>query len=336
MNYDIINSFYKEITKKLGNDYKIVLEPSSKLEDTFIEKDSIEWTIEDILKDEVERLKNSNLSLEEKILELYRYICLNYVYDDNVLFFFKMDKTDKDNIKYIAVDFYGRIIDNKWVVNRKKHNRRICYEFSRFFAKAINIFIAGKENMEAFILGLSDNTHYITVVSGDKYSAILDLDDFNRIKDLTRLKLGLTLEGITILRDNNILKPALDKFNIGRKEELEEVIKLKEIYIKDNDLINYLKAVIKELKKYNLDAQGFQEYIRKIIEDVDFKVDKIWKKATDNPEKRYVRCLVFEYKNSKYLVDSIEQKITNYNEESLDKNIFVIDSEKHYYDYYGS
>jgi len=34
------------------------------------------------------------------------------------------------------------------------------------------------------------------------YSLAIDLDDFFRIKDLTRVKTGLTLEGITILEDD--------------------------------------------------------------------------------------------------------------------------------------
>ena len=42
------------------------------------------------------------MQLEEKILKLYEYICLNYVYDDNVLFFFRKDLSDPNNIKYIA------------------------------------------------------------------------------------------------------------------------------------------------------------------------------------------------------------------------------------------
>ncbi len=58
---------------------------------------------------------------------------MNYVYDDNVLYFFKKDSSDPNNIKYIAVDWYGRIIDKNWIEKRKNHNRRICYEFSRFF-----------------------------------------------------------------------------------------------------------------------------------------------------------------------------------------------------------
>ena len=50
------------------------------------------------------------MSIEDKILEVYKYICLNYIYDVNVLYFFRKDKSDINNVKYIAVDWYGRII----------------------------------------------------------------------------------------------------------------------------------------------------------------------------------------------------------------------------------
>ena len=328
MNYDIIKNFYEEVKEKYGDSYKIVVDKNSNLDSSFIEKDSVNWELEDIIKDEVYKLKDNNtLSLEDKILSLYNFICLNYIYDDNVLYFFRMD----DNNNYIAADFYGRIIDDNWINKRKKHNRRICYEFSRMFACAINMFIGDNKNMESFILGLKDNTHYITVISGDQYSAILDLDDFNKVKDLTRLKLGLTLEGITILRDdNNILSSAINKFNMNRCNELKEITKLS-----NDNLVDYLNKVIDIIKKYNLDSQGFQEYMRKKLEDNDIKVDKIWKKVTEAPEKRYARCLVFSYNSNKYLIDSINKDITIYNEDTLDKDLFVINPEDNPYSYFG-
>ena len=100
---------------------------------------------------------------------------------------------------------------------RKKHNRRICYEFARFYAKAINTLIDGNNELEAFMLGLKDNTHYVVGLTGKEYSVVLDLDDFNSIKDLTRVKLGLTIKGIKILRDET------GKF----KKQLMTLIKIK-------------------------------------------------------------------------------------------------------------
>lgn len=39
-----------------------------------------------------------------------------------------------------------------------------------------------------------ENTHYVVGLTGNNYSVILDQDDFNGIKDLTRLKMGLTID----------------------------------------------------------------------------------------------------------------------------------------------
>ena len=278
----------------------------------------------------VDSLKNNNkLTLEEKILEVYKFICLNYIYDDNVLFFFKKRKDAEGNTYYIAVDWYGRIIDKNWIEKRKTHNRRICYEFSRFFAKAINILIGNRDDMESFIIGLKDNTHYVTVISGDDYSAILDLDDFNRIKDLTRLKTGLTLDGIRILRDDkNILRNAIDKFNESRKQTLIEKSNSKET-------IEYFSKAINTIKEYNLDSQGFNEIMKKIIEDEGIDTDRLWKLESETPEKRYVRCIGFEYKNKKYIVDSVLQKMFSEIDSDYDESLYITNPEEHLYEYYG-
>ena len=127
--------------------------------------------MEDGIKDLVDNLlKERSMSIEDKILEVYKYICLNYIYDVNVLYFFRKDKSDINNVKYIAVDWYGRIIGEDWKEKRKNHNRRICYEFARFYAKAINTLIDGNNELEAFMLGLKDNTHYVVGLTYLKYS----------------------------------------------------------------------------------------------------------------------------------------------------------------------
>ena len=139
MNDEYIKNFYKEVNQALEGNYKIILEPGRNLTEDWIEYDPVKWEVEEPIQNLVEKLlKENKLSLEEKILCIYKFICLNYIYDDNVLYFFKRDTSDINNIKYIAVDWYGRIIDEKWKENRKKHNRRVCYEFARFYAKAIN------------------------------------------------------------------------------------------------------------------------------------------------------------------------------------------------------
>lgn len=330
MNKKYIERLYKEVEEQLDEEYKVVLEPSTNIKEDYVELDCINWELEDTMIDLVDSLKNNNkLTLEEKILEVYKFICLNYIYDDNVLFFFKKRKDAEGNTYYIAVDWYGRIIDKNWVEKRKNHNRRICYEFSRFFAKAINILIGNRDDMESFIIGLKDNTHYVTVISGDDYSAILDLDDFNKIKDLTRLKTGLTLDGIRILRDDkNILRNAIDKFNESRKQTLIEKSNSKET-------IEYFNKAVSTIKEYSLDSQGFNEIMKKIIEDEGIDTDRLWKLESETPEKRYVRCIGFEYKNKKYIVDSVLQKMFSEIDSDYDESLYITNPEEHLYEYYG-
>lgn len=330
MNKKYIERLYKEVEEQLDEEYKVVLEPSTNIKEDYVELDCINWELEDTMVELVDSLKNNNkLTLEEKVLEVYKFICLNYIYDDNVLFFFKKRKDDEGNTYYIAVDWYGRIIDKNWVEKRKTHNRRICYEFSRFFAKAINILIGNRDDIESFIIGLKDNTHYVTVISGEDYSAILDLDDFNKIKDLTRLKTGLTLDGIRILRDDkNILRNAIDKFNESRKQTLIEKGNLKE-------KIEYFNKAINTIKEYNLDSQGFNEIMKKIIEDEKIDTDRLWKLEAEVPEKRYVRCIGFKYESKKYIVDSVLQKIFCENDPDYDETSYIINPEEQFYEYYG-
>lgn len=330
MNKKYIERLYKEVEEQLDEEYKVVLEPSTNIKEDYVELDCINWELEDTMVELVDSLKNNNkLTLEEKVLEVYKFICLNYIYDDNVLFFFKKRKDAEGNTYYIAVDWYGRIIDKNWVEKRKTHNRRICYEFSRFFAKAINILIGNRDDIESFIIGLKDNTHYVTVISGEDYSAILDLDDFNKIKDLTRLKTGLTLDGIRILRDDkNILRNTIDKFNESRKQTLIEKGNIKE-------KIEYFNKAINTIKEYNLDSQGFNETMKKIIEDEKIDTDRLWKLEAESPEKRYVRCIGFEYESKKYIVDSVLQKMFCENDPDYDETSYIINPEEQFYEYYG-
>lgn len=330
MNKKYIERLYKEVEEQLDEEYKVVLEPSTNIKEDYVELDCINWELEDTMVELVDSLKNNNkLTLEEKVLEVYKFICLNYIYDDNVLFFFKKRKDDEGNTYYIAVDWYGRIIDKNWIEKRKTHNRRICYEFSRFFAKAINILIGNRDDIESFIIGLKDNTHYVTVISGEDYSAILDLDDFNKIKDLTRLKTGLTLDGIRILRDDkNILRNTIDKFNESRKQTLIEKGNIKE-------KIEYFNKAINTIKEYNLDSQGFNETMKKIIEDEKIDTDRLWKLEAKSPEKRYVRCIGFEYESKKYIVDSVLQKMFCENDPDYDETSYIINPEEQFYEYYG-
>ena len=336
MRDEYIYKFYDEVNQVLDGDYKIILEPNRDIQEDWIEYDQVKWEMEEGISKLVEKLlKESSMSFEEKVLEVYKYICLNYVYDANVLYFFKRDDSDINNIKYIAVDWYGRIVEKDWIEKRQKHNRRICYEFARFYAKAINVLLDGNDKLEAFMLGDKENLHYVVGLTGEEYSIILDLDDFNNIKDLTRVKFGLTIKGIKILRDESgKFKQVVDKFNEGKREELAEIEDAKE-KLKDKNLIEYFNKVAQILKNKNIDSQGFFEYIRAIVENEGIKIEKIWKEDKAALEKRYERCIIFELDGKSYLIDSIEQAIIQTEKEDLDTNVFVFNSAENVYPYYG-
>lgn len=336
MSDEYIKKFYNEVNEALEGDYKIILEPNRNLTDEWIEYDQVKWELDESLQKLVNTLlEEDTIDFEEKVLRIYKYICLNYVYDDNVLYFFKKDSSDPNNIKYIAVDWYGRIIDKKWKENRKNHNRRVCYEFARFYAKAINEMLIGNDNCEAFMLGDKENLHYVVGLTGNEYSIILDPDDFNNIKDLTRLKLGLAINGIKILRDNSgKFQKAVDKFNQDKKNELPEVEKTRE-NLKDGNFIEYFKSVVEILKSYNIDSQGFYEYMKSIVEQEEIETEKVWKKINGDNEKRYARCSIFNLDSKTYLLDSVDKTLSIINNENLDKDTFVFNPEENEYPYYG-
>ena len=336
MSDEYIKKFYNEVNESLEGNYKIILEPNRNLTDEWIEYDQVKWELDESLQKLVNTLlEEDTIDFEEKVLRIYKYIRLNYVYDDNVLYFFKKDSRDPNNIKYIAVDWYGRIIDKKWKENRKNHNRRVCYEFARFYAKAINEMLIGNDNCEAFMLGDKENLHYVVGLTGNEYSIILDPDDFNNIKDLTRLKLGLTINGIKILRDNSgKFQKAVDKFNQDKKNELPEVEKTRE-NLKDGNFIEYFKSVVEILKSYNIDSQGFYEYMKSIVEQEEIETEKVWKKINGDNEKRYARCSIFNLDSKTYLLDSVDKTLSIINNENLDKDTFVFNPEENEYPYYG-
>ncbi len=336
MNDNNIKRFYSEVCDKLGDNYKIILENNRKMNDEWIEYDTVKWELEEPIKKLVEKLKKDNTkNFEEKVLCIYEYICLNYIYDTNVLYFFKKEKTEENIVKYIAIDWYGRIVNNKWKENRYKHNRRVCYELARFYAKAINELLTEKDECEAFMLGDKENLHYVVGLSGKEYSLILDVDDFNKIKDLTRLKLGLTINGITILRDESKkFTNALCCLNKKYKTELEEFEEAKQKY-KDKDFIQYIKRVGDILIKYNIDSQGFCEVIRYLIDKQELEVQVLWKEVKGVPEKRYEKCILFRYNYKTYLLDSVDKMIKNIDGEEIDNSIFIPELNEVDYPYFG-
>ena len=92
MKDEYIKKFYNEICNSLDGNYKIILEPKRNLKEDWIEYDQVKWDLEEELQTLVNKLlQDKTLTFEEKIIEVYKFICLKYIYDDNVLFFFRKD-----------------------------------------------------------------------------------------------------------------------------------------------------------------------------------------------------------------------------------------------------
>ena len=137
------------------------------------------------------------------------------------------------------------------------------------------MLLGENDKLEAVLLGDKENLHYVVGLTGEEYSIILDLDDFNSIKDLTRVKFGLTIKGIKILRDySKKFQKVVEKFNNGKRDELLEIEDAKR-NLEKKSLIEYFDEVVKILKSKNIDAQGFFEYIRSIIEKEGIEIEKI-------------------------------------------------------------
>lgn len=128
------------------------------------------------------------------------------------------------------------------------------------------------------------------------------------------------------------LTNAVQKFNSNRPSQLEEIENLQ----KENmDNVTYLKEITKILKKYNLDSQGFCEYVRITIGKEECEPEIIWKEVKGGKEKRYTRCLIYEYDSKKYLLDSVDQTVEEVNIENIDKKTFIFNPEENEYTYYG-
>lgn len=289
--------------------------------------DKAEWKIPEEISVMVDELsQNNELSNEEKILAIYERLCRDYIYDDNLISY--IQKIDDDS--FALPDWYGRDIGEEWEKNREQHKRRVCYEVSRYLAKALTELFKDDKNFNTCILWDKGLTHYFVGLTSNDYSITLDLDDFNHIKDLTRIKAGLTADGIVVLDDKSgKFQGALDKFNEGR---CKDAIKKIEQDIDSNgdnqdsspftesDNIALLKNAIEILKeKYGIDSQGIYEYIKEIV-DVTLGPQarkKVWKEISDNGVTRYIRCLVLDVDNQKHIIDVDQMIIRTFDEEEL-------------------
>lgn len=341
INIDELIKLNDLVTTAFRRKHIIVLNPEIECDNketlnTNIIYDVAEWKIANkelrTLVDELSQ--NSQLSNEDKILLIYEKLCKEYVYDDNLLS--HIQKSDDDS--YALPDFYGRTVNQEWEKNREQHNRRVCYEVSRYLAKALIELFKDEEDYNISILWDKGLTHYFVGLTCREYSITLDLDDFNNIKDLTRLKTELTAQGIKILDDNEgKFRKALDKFNEGRNKDaikkIEQDINDTDISntnledpntpsIKESESIVFLKNAIEILKEnYNIDSQGLYEYMKEIV---DIKLGpesrkKVWKeiKGNNNEGTRYIRCLALDVDNQKYIIDVDKMLLRQFDEEEL-------------------
>ena len=321
-------------SKHFHKKHTIILPPGEKINFNNalgIEYDKGNWKLEDGLQEYVEiLLKQKNLSDEMRVLMIFEKICKDYVYDDNLISYIK--KVDDD--VFCLPDWYGRDVNQDWERNRKTHNRRICFELSRYLAVAIMQLFEEKENFNVCILWNKDLTHYLVGLASDEYSVTLDTDDFFYIKDLTRIKTGLTAKGITILEDTNEkFANVLTQFNDGRSEYAIEDVETKRMNManmnntdKEDEHVLFLKEVMHILEEYNLDSQGIFEYMKEII---DIKLGsetrrKIWKRIdgedSHRESTRYIRCLIVNINGKEYLVDRDQRIIREFQrEEEKDK-----------------
>ena len=311
----------------------IVLNPESKnqrIENPNIIYDEIEWKIPEKIKPFLNDLKNNeNISNEDKILQIYEKLCKEYIYDDNLLSY--IQKIDDDS--YALPDWYGRTVDQEWEKNREAHNRRVCYEVSRYLAKSLAESFKNNEDINVCILWDKSLTHYFVGLTSNEYSLTLDLDNFNNIKDMTRIKTGLTLEGIEILEDKKgKFQKTLDYYNKDRyKNSVNKIehyiVKNKKQEIEQNnpkepENLTFLKNAVEILKnEHKIDSQGLYEYIKEIV-DVTVGPEsrkKVWKevKEKEDIQSRYIRCLVVNIEDQKYIIDVDEMKIREFDEEEL-------------------
>lgn len=270
-------------------------------------------------------LSNFHMSDETRIISLYEELSKKYVYDDNLISYIQKVR---DGL-YTVPDWYGRQIDEVWENNRKNHNRRVCFELAREFAAGLNEIFKDNDDYNICILWDIEQTHYYVGLTCSEYSLTLDMDDFSGIKDLTRLKAGLTLEGIKIMPGtdkNAVFKSELQKYNERREKSGYNLIK-NERFISDNidesEQIGFLRKAMEFMTEdLKLDSQGVFEYMKELIGcSLGGKArEKIWKKIPGNEtDTRYIRCLLVNKDGETYLIDGDSKEVRLFDREEFEK-----------------
>lgn len=340
MNLTRLSKLSNLVTNDLKRKPTIMLQPdvnpfnmTGTADNINVNLDAEDWNIPESLEQFVKELALQDSSMEEKILVLYEKLCEDYTYDDNVLSYIKKN----DDETFFLPDQYGRVTTDEWKEKRKEHNRRNCFEISRILAKLICRLIKyTKTNKQYDVCILWDEavTHYLVGFASNEYYLALDLDDFTQIKDLTRIKMGLTAEGIKVLEDtNNKFTNALAKFNEGRAKIAKDFISEKvaeqvetnsttgtstratsETIMEESDDALFIKLAIQVLKEKSQNGEikdigpaGIFEFMKEII---DTKIGararkKIWTEVQTAPGtgKPYTRCLIVKIDDIDYVID---------------------------------
>ena len=166
MNKEEKRKEFLEALKRITNHMswcKIKLDPEDKEEihDSRIEYDYVTWKVEnDLIMDKITKIENINqLDLIDIILKIHCMVCEYFVFDE---FCYFLGKYDREKNICTIYQRYGRNPDAKWIEERKKHNRRICFEFSRYVAFRIKQL--ANEECDVFLVSDEYESHYATAV----------------------------------------------------------------------------------------------------------------------------------------------------------------------------
>ena len=276
----------KEVNSLMNwNKIKVNPEETQEIDNSKIKKDYVLWKEDDdnlfyeLCKDE----GFEQLSTIEKILKIHFGVCKNFVFDDFCYFLGSYNK--EKNICTIDSKF-GRNPNLVWRENRKKHNRRICYELSRYMAVRLKQFI--KEESDIFLVSDEYETHYATAYVCDDFMIIIDTDDYWKGADLNRVKLGIEIKGITIVSDEkNIVKEKLDEINKTRKSKKEFQQEIENDAV-EKSKIEWINILLEKIKILGND--GIFKYMCTILEMKGYEPKKIWEKeGTIYKETLYMR-----------------------------------------------
>lgn len=264
----------KEVNSLMNwNKIKVNPEETQEIDNSRIKKDYVLWKEDDdtlffeLCKDE----GFEKLSTIEKILKIHFGVCKNFVFDDFCYFLGSYNK--EKNICTIDSK-YGRNPNLVWRENRKKHNRRICYELSRYMAVRLKQFI--KEESDIFLVSDEYETHYATAYVCDDFMIIIDTDDYWKGADLNRVKLGIEIKGITIVSDEkNMVKEKLDEINKTRKSKKEFQQEIENDAV-EKSKIEWINILLEKIKILGND--GIFKYMCTILEMKGYEPKKIWEK----------------------------------------------------------